>query len=63
MERRYKIRDKVELKRTGSSARASGPEVYEVVRLMPMDVSGEFSYRIRSGFTERAVRESEIRSA
>jgi hypothetical protein len=35
--------------------------VYEVVRLMPADQTGEVSYRIRSGTTERAVRESEIR--
>ena len=29
---------------------------------MPADQTGEVSYRIRSGTTERAVRESEIRS-
>jgi hypothetical protein len=45
-----------------SDARTSAAGVYEVVRLMPADQTGEVSYRIRSGTTERAVRESEIRS-
>jgi hypothetical protein len=36
-------------------------EIYEVVRLLPADASGEVSYRVRAGNTERAVRESEIR--
>ena len=61
MERRYKVHDKVELQRLASSPRAGRREIYEVIRLMPADSSGEFSYRIRSGFAERAVRESEIR--
>ena len=38
----------------------SGGDVSEVVRLMPADQTGEPSYRIRSGFAERAVREDEI---
>jgi hypothetical protein len=45
-----------------ADARTSSAGVYEVVRLMPADQTGEVSYRIRSGTTERAVRESEIRS-
>jgi len=45
-----------------SDSRAAGSGVYEVVRLMPADETGEVSYRIKSGVTERAVRESEIRA-
>jgi hypothetical protein len=38
--------------------------VYEVIRLMPADQSGEVSYRIRSsGAGERAVREDQITAA
>jgi hypothetical protein len=36
--------------------------MYEVMRLMPADETGEVSYRVRSVTTERAVRESEIRA-
>jgi len=46
-----------------SDTRAGSGSVYEVVRLMPADQTGELSYRIKSGMTERAVRESEIRGA
>lgn len=59
MQHRYKIHEKVEMNKTAVSAR--GRQVYEVVRLMPADVSGEFCYRIKSGALERAVRESDIR--
>jgi hypothetical protein len=34
---------------------------YEIIRIMPADSRGEISYRIRSGTTERAVQEFEIR--
>jgi hypothetical protein len=44
-----------------ADARTVAGGVYEVVRLMPADQTGEVSYRIRSGTIERAVRESEIR--
>jgi hypothetical protein len=44
-----------------SDKRASASGIYVVTRLMPADLAGEFSYRIKSsGFGERAVRESEI---
>jgi hypothetical protein len=46
-----------------SDTRTSSGNVYEVVRLMPADQTGEVSYRIKSGVIERAVREGEIRSA
>jgi hypothetical protein len=46
-----------------SDTRMNANNVYEVVRLMPADQTGEVSYRIKSGMTEKAVREGEIRSA
>ena len=63
MSYKYKIRQMVRLVRAPpSDSRASGTGVYEVVRLMPADETGEVSYRVRSATTERAVRESEIRA-
>jgi hypothetical protein len=60
---KYKIRQMVRLVRAPiSDSRASGSGIYEVTRLMPADETGEVSYRIRSGATERAVREHEIRA-
>ena len=52
----------VRLNRSGiSDPRTSTASIYEVVRLMPSDQTGELSYRIKSGSIEQAVRESEIR--
>lgn len=63
MSHKFKVRQMVRLAQPGfSDARTSAASIYEVVRLMPADQSGELSYRIKSGATERAVRESEIRS-
>jgi hypothetical protein len=63
MSHKFKIRQMVRLKQTAySDARTSPGSVYEVVRLMPADETGEPAYRIKSGVTERAVRESEIRA-
>ena len=60
---KYKIRQMVRLVRAPiSDSRASGGGTYEVVRLMPADETGEVSYRVKSGMTERAVREYEIRA-
>jgi hypothetical protein len=64
MSHKFKIRQMVRLTQPGfSDAQTNSASVYEVVRLMPADQTGEFSYRIKSGMIERAVRESEIRSA
>ncbi|WP_230533493.1 hypothetical protein [Microvirga roseola] len=64
MSHKYKVKQMVRLKQPGiSDARLSSASVYEVVRLMPADQTGELSYRIKSGAVERAVRESEIRVA
>lgn len=64
MSYKFKVKQIVRLKQPGiSSNRTPSADVYEVVRLMPADQTGELSYRIKSGMTERAVRESEIRNA
>lgn len=64
MSHKFRIRQMVRLMQPGfSDTRAGSGSVYEVVRLMPADQTGELSYRIKSGMTERAVRESEIRGA
>ncbi|MGO4527020.1 hypothetical protein AB4097_19435 [Microvirga sp. 2MCAF35] len=62
MSHKFKVRQMVRLAQPGfSDARAGGASIYEVIRLMPADQTGEVSYRIKSGAVERAVRESEIR--
>jgi hypothetical protein len=63
MSHKFKLRQSVRLTHAGySDGRSTVATVYEVVRLMPADQTGEVSYRIKSGMVERAVRESEIRS-
>jgi len=62
MSYKFKIKQMVRLKQPGvSDTWINSAGVYEVIRLMPADKTGELSYRIKSGMTERAVRESEIR--
>jgi len=64
MSHKFKIRQTVQMKQLGRSDSLTNPSnVYEIVRLMPADETGEPSYRIKSGAMERAVRESDIRSA
>ena len=61
MSHKFSLRQMVRLTRPAfSDNRASSSGIYEVARLMPADQTGEFSYRIKSGAGERAVRESEI---
>lgn len=63
MSYKFRIKQMVRFKQPGVSDKwINSAGVYEVVRLMPADQTGELSYRIKSGMTERAVRESEIRS-
>ncbi|MDB5507959.1 MAG: hypothetical protein JWL93_428 [Hyphomicrobiales bacterium] len=63
MTHKFKCSDMVLLNQLGfSSSKPSAATVYEIVRLMPADQSGEVSYRIKAGTSERAVRESELRS-
>jgi len=64
MSHKFKVRQMVRLKQPGFfDSRTGSSDVYEVVRLMPADQTGEVSYRIKSGATEKAVREGEIRGA
>jgi hypothetical protein len=61
MSHKYHIRQLVRLRRPDLSENRTNPNgIYEVTRLMPADETGEFSYRVKSGSGERAVRESEI---
>jgi len=62
MSYKFKVKQMVRLKQPAISDNwINSAGVYEVVRLMPADQTGELSYRIKSGMTERAVRESEIK--
>lgn len=64
MSHKFKVRQMVRLKQPGfSDSRTGSASIYEIVRLMPADQTGEFSYRIKSGGTEKAVREGEIQGA
>ncbi|MXQ12199.1 hypothetical protein [Microvirga makkahensis] len=64
MSHKFKVRQMVRLKQPGfRDMQTNSTGVYEIVRLMPADQTGEVSYRIKSsGFGERAVRESEIKA-
>lgn len=59
MPHKFRLRQMVRL--VGGAAGSGG--VWEVVRLLPEDQTGENSYRVVSGQVERAVRESEIEAA
>ena len=61
MSHKFKVRQAVKLNHP--DPRTSASNIYEVVRHMPADQTGEPSYRIKSGTVERAVRESEIRGS
>jgi hypothetical protein len=64
MSHKFKVRQLVRLTRVGfSDNRAGSGGVYEVIRLMPADQTGEPAYRIKSAWGERAARESEIAAA
>lgn len=62
MSHKFKLRQMVRLTRPGFADKNAGlSATYEVIRLMPADQSGEYSYRIKAmGSGERAVRESDI---
>lgn len=64
MSHKFKLHQNVQMLQAGfSDSLASSGEVFEIVRLMPLDRNGEATYRIRSRMGERAVRESEISPA
>jgi hypothetical protein len=59
---KFKVKQMVRLKQPGVSDNwINSAGIYEIIRLMPADQTGELSYRIKSGMIERAVRESKIR--
>jgi hypothetical protein len=62
MSQNYQPGQLVRLARVGlSKFDASANDLYEVMRLMPVDQTGEVTYRIKSLMAgERAVRKSEI---
>jgi len=61
MAHKFKLHQHVRMVRTGySDNRAHAGEVFEIIRLLPEDQTGQVSYRIRAGLAERAVRENEI---
>jgi hypothetical protein len=61
---KFKLGQRVKRTRPSfSDDKAGFGDTSEIVRLMPADQTGEVSYRIRSGFAERAVREDEITEA
>ena len=58
---RFKLQQKVRLVHRSTMLRNEHLNLeYEIVRLMPLDESGEVSYRIKSGSIELAVREHQI---
>lgn len=61
MSHKLKLHQNVKMRQAGFSDKlVSSGEMFEIVRLMPEDRTGEATYRIRSRMGERAVRESEI---
>ena len=60
MPHQFNLHQLVRLTSTSSLARVSPTGLYEVIRLMPEDPTGVFSYRLKSPAGERVARESEI---
>ena len=62
MTHKFRLKQMVRLSRPGFSDKiVGGSATYEVIRLMPADQTGEYSYRIKAeGSSERAVRESDL---
>ena len=58
----FAVQDKVQLNRMAFAGH-NRLDVFEVVRLMPQDHHGGFSYRIKSGQREMGVKEAELRFA
>ncbi|MDP4002040.1 hypothetical protein [Methylobacterium sp. NEAU K] len=63
MSHKFKIGQRVCRARIGLPDDKGTGEVFEVLRLMPEDQTGEPSYRIRTEGGERAIRESELVAA
>jgi len=61
MSHKYQLQQLIRLTHAVPDSRVTSTSIYEVMRLMPADETGEPSYRVKSsGFGERAVREFEI---
>lgn len=64
MPHKFKLKQPVRMVRQGTiDARLFRGDVWEVVRLMPSDVTGEPAYRISANGVERAAREDELQPA
>jgi hypothetical protein len=63
MPHKFKLGQIVRLQASFAALRSGSADIYEVIRLMPADQSGEYSYRVKSAGAERAARESELRLA
>lgn len=62
MEHKFKLRQHVRLVRQGGGG-AQRADVWEIVRLMPSDATGEPSYRILAHGVQRAAREADLQIA
>jgi len=61
MSHKFKVGQHVRQSKIGyADATSAAGTLFEVVRLMPEDRSGEPSYRVKSAAGERAVREGEL---
>ena len=61
MSHKFKIGQRVRRTHLGFDKSKNAPsEVFEILRLMPEDQTGEPSYRVRTDLGERAIRESEL---
>jgi hypothetical protein len=63
MSHKFKVGQRVCRPRIGLPGEKGAGEVFEVLRLMPEDQTGEPSYRIRTQGGERAIRESDLVAA
>lgn len=60
MSHKFKVGQHVRQSLVGYRGKVPDSGLFEVVRLMPEDRSGEPSYRVKSALGERAVREGEL---
>ncbi|KAA0125266.1 hypothetical protein SAMN02799622_00121 [Methylobacterium sp. UNC378MF] len=60
MSHKFKIGQRVCRPQLGIPGETGEVEVFEVLRLMPEDQTGEPSYRIRTKTGERAIREGDL---
>lgn len=63
MSHKFKIGERVCRPRPGIPGETGEGEVFEILRLMPEDQTGEPSYRIRTKTGERAIREGDLVAA